>query len=160
MALSQVTELGTNVTDVGQLVNAYVSDSLDSNLPNFYGTQVKNMGYNTANGRYANTLAVSFGSATLTATAASNVIELGDRNSLRLDLVISAASGTSPTLDIAVQTSPDGTTWTTVASFSQQTTTTTGVHKLFGPIDRFVRCNNVLGGTTPSFTFQITGEAV
>lgn len=158
MAAVQVTELGTNLTELGQLVNAYVLDQ-SSSLPNFYGTQVTNMGYNTANGRYANTLAVSFGAATLTATAASNVIELGDRNSMRLDLVVSAASGTSPTLDIAVQTSPDGTTWTTVASFAQQTAAAT-VHKLFAPLDRFVRCNNVVGGTSPSFTFQITGEAV
>lgn len=158
MAAVQITELGSNVTELGQLTTVFV-DQISSNLPNFYGTQVTNMAYTTANGRYANTVAVSFGAATLTATAASNVIELGDRNSLRLDLVITAASGTTPTLDIAVQSSPDGTTWTTVASFAQQTTTAT-VHKLFGPIDRFVRCNNVVAGTTPSFTFQITGEAV
>lgn len=119
------------------------------------------MAYHTANGRYANTLPIILAQAvTLTTTTAGTAIELGDRNSLRLNLVITAASGTTPTLDVAVQSSPDNVTWTAVASFAQQTTTTTGVHTLFGPIDRFVRINSTLGGTTPSFSFSVSGEAV
>lgn len=119
------------------------------------------MAYHLANGRYANTLPVFLAQAvTLTTTTAGTAVELGDRNSLRLDVVITAASGTTPTLDIAVQSSPDNSTWTTIASFAQQTTTTTGVHKIFGPIDRFVRINSTVGGTTPSFTFSVSGDAV
>ena len=118
------------------------------------------MGYTTANGRYANTIPVTLVTGAIGATASSSSIELGDRNSLRLDLVISAASGTNPTLDVAVQSSPDNSTWTTVASFTQQTGAAT-VHKVFGPIDRFVRVNETIGGTgSPSFTRTISGEAV
>jgi len=118
------------------------------------------MGYTTGNGRYANTIPVNLVTGTLSATTSSASIELGDRNHLRLDLVISAATGTSPTLDVAVQSSPDNSTWTTVASFAQQTGAAT-VHKLFGPIDRFVRVTETIGGTgSPTFTRTITGEAV
>jgi hypothetical protein len=88
-------------------------------------------------------------------------IELDDVSDARLDLVITAVSGTTPTLDVAIQTSADGSTgWTTIASFAQQTATTTGVHKIFGPCDRYIRYSSTIGGTTPSFTYSITGEAV
>lgn len=118
------------------------------------------MGYNTANGRYADTVPVTFSNGVLSATATGAAVEFGDRNSLRLDLVISAATGTSPTLDVAVQTSPDGTTWTAVAAFAQQTGAAT-VRKLFAPLDRFVRVVETLGGTaSPTFTRVISGEAV
>jgi len=111
-------------------------------------------------GRYANTVPVTLATGTVSATGAQTSIELGDRNHLRLDLVITAQTGSSPTLDVAVQTSPDNSTWTTVASFAQQTGAAT-VHKLFGPIDRFVRVSETIGGTSsPSFTRTITGEAV
>lgn len=118
-----------------------------------------NMSYTTGNGRFANVIPITLVTGTIAATASSTGVELGDRNHLRLDIVISAASGTTPTLDVAVQTSPDNATWTTVASFAQQTTTAT-VHKLFGPIDRFVRVTETITGTTPSFTRTISGEAV
>lgn len=101
-------------------------------------------------------------SVTLTASAAGSAVDIGDAATLRLDLVITAKAGTNPTLDIDVQSSPDGSTnWVTVASFAQQTNTTAGVHKVFGPCDRYVRINSTIGGTgSPSFTFSVTGQAV
>lgn len=109
--------------------------------------------------RWAKTRSVTLqSSVTKTATFNSASVEIGDQSTARLDLVVSAASGTTPTLDVKLQTSVDGSTWVDVASFAQQTTTTAGVHKVFTGLDRFVRIVATIGGTTPSFTYAVTGE--
>lgn len=76
---------------------------------------------------------------------------------LRAYLDVTAASGTTPTLDVKIEDSPDGgTTWFTVASFAQKTGITRDVlnvvSKAFG--DR-LRVTWTIGGTTPSFTFSV-----
>ncbi len=135
------------------------------------------MGYLKGNKRYAKTRVVDMvaeaevpdGSSataeTKTATANGNGVELGDVGTLRLKLNVTAASGTTPTLDIKVQTSADnGVTdaWRDLAvsaSFGQKT----GVaaeQKCFVGCDRWVRVVKTIGGTTPSFTYTIFGEAV
>lgn len=115
----------------------------------------------TSTGRYINTIPVTLASGTVSATGAQTGLELGDRNHLRLDLVVTGTpAGTNPTLDVAVQTSKDNSTWVTVASFTQATAAGTE-HKLFGPIDRYVRVSETIGGTGgPSFVRTISGEAV
>jgi len=117
------------------------------------------MGYHTASGRYADTLPAILANGTITATTTSPAIELGDRGTLRLTLLISAASGTTPTLDVAVQTSADGSTWSAVAAFAQQTAAGS-VRKVFAGMDRYARIVETVGGTTPSFTRTVSGEAV
>jgi hypothetical protein len=99
-------------------------------------------------------------SVTRTATANGTGLELADCGTLRLDFAVTAASGTTPTLDVKVQTSPDGTTWTDVSggSFTQATGTTTQ-HKVISNIDRYVRHVATIGGTSPSFTYSLTGDA-
>lgn len=118
------------------------------------------MSYTTAKGRSADTLALSLhDSAARTATGTGSSYELGDRGVLRLLLDVTAASGTSPTLDVAVETSYDGSTWRSVAAFAQKTAAGTE-RKSFSGCDRFVRITYTIGGTTPSFTFSVSGEAV
>ena len=127
------------------------------------------------NGRWAETRAVDMvaeaelvdqdvftpASVTKTATYNGNGVELGDMDSLRLTLVVSAHAGTSPTLDVKLQTSEDNATWVDVASFAQQTGDTTGVRKVFTGLDRFVRLAVTIGGTgSPSFTFTCAGEGM
>lgn len=117
------------------------------------------MGYNTRSGKWANTDNVTV-QAVVTKTASFDgpAIEVGDRGSACLDLTISAASGTTPTLDVTIQTSKDGTTWRTVAAFAQKTAAGTE-RKSFPALDRFIRASAVIGGTTPSFTYSVAGEA-
>lgn len=118
------------------------------------------MAYTTAKGRIADTLSLSLhDSAARTATATGSSFELGDRGVLRLLLDVTAASGTTPTLDVTVQTSYDGSTWRSVAAFTQATAITSE-RKSFAGCDRFVRVSYTIGGTTPSFTFSVSGEAV
>lgn len=99
-------------------------------------------------------------SAARTATGASTANELGDVATLRLLVDVTAVSGTTPTLDITVETSYDGSTnWRSLGTFTQKTTVTTE-RKSFGGCDRYVRVSYTIGGTTPSFTFSIAGEGV
>lgn len=105
-------------------------------------------------------------SAAETATGSSTSVELGDKGTVRLVLDISAASGTTPTLDITIETSSDNgvnDAWRSLGTFPQQTGVATGnssIKRSFGGCDRYVRSRRVIGGTTPSFTYSIVGEAV
>lgn len=74
---------------------------------------------------------------------------------LSLTLAVTAASGTSPTLDITIQGSDDASTWYTLGTFTQKTTT--GTEKRAFPAAPYVRYASTIGGTTPSFTYSITG---
>ncbi len=85
--------------------------------------------------------------------------DVGAASCLRLTLNVSARSGTSPTLDVKIQHSDDNTTFRDLGTFAQKTATGSEV-KTFGPCARFIRANYDVGGTTPSFTFTIRGEAV
>jgi hypothetical protein len=74
-------------------------------------------------------------------------------------LTVTAASGTTPTLDVRLETSLDaGTTWSTVGAFAQATAATTK-NKVFGPLGDLCRWAWTIGGTTPSFTFTVAAEA-
>lgn len=115
-------------------------------------------GYTKADGRYANVHPITpAASAARTANGNGSSIELGDRAVARLKLDVTAASGTSPTLDVTVQTSRDGATWYTAGTFTQRTGVASE-EKVFA-IDRFVRASWTVGGTSPSFTFSVAGEA-
>lgn len=116
------------------------------------------MGYTKANGKWANTEDVNlFAAAARTATANGPTIEVGEKGTACLDLACSAASGTTPTLDVKIQTSKDGTTWRDVASFAQLVAAGSE-RKSFVGLDRFARGVATIGGTTPSFTFSVSGE--
>lgn len=116
------------------------------------------MGYNTKSGRWAATRALTLAaSAARTATGNGAVVEVGDKGTARVLLDVTARSGTTPTLDVVIQTSHDGTTWRTAHTFTQ--VTAVGQQRVSVPIDRFVRAAWTVGGTTPNFTFSIKGEA-
>lgn len=79
-------------------------------------------------------------------------------------LAVSAASGTTPTLDVTWQHSIDGgTTWFTVVAFTQRTAAANELKveaeveaataEVYGDCMRIIW---TIGGTTPSFTFSST----
>lgn len=115
-------------------------------------------GYTKADGRYADVQPITpAASAARTVTGNDSAIELGDRGVARLKLDVTAASGTSPTLNVTIQTSRDGVTWYTAGTFPQATAVS-NESKVFA-VDRFVRASWAIAGTSPSFTFSIVGEA-
>lgn len=95
-------------------------------------------------------------SAARTTTGTGTAFNTDDITSIMATLAVSAASGTSPTLDVSLETSDSaGSTWTSVAAFAQQTTTQAGLYKVFGPVGYQCRWKWTIGGTTPSFTFTV-----
>lgn len=112
-----------------------------------------------AQGRYVaseeSTSGAQVASAARTTTANGTAWDTTGVDEVTATLTVSAASGTSPTLDVILQTSIDGgTNYYTVAAFTQKTTTGTE-GKVFGPLGDLSRWRWTVGGTTPSFTFAI-----
>lgn len=102
---------------------------------------------------------VALASRTETATGNGPQISVGQFQTLRLTLDVTAASGTTPSLTVTLQTSSDGATWVAVAAFAAATTVGTQ-RKAFSGLDRYARCVWTISGTTPSLTFSVTGEAL
>lgn len=86
-------------------------------------------------------------------------IPMVGESTLRLTLAVTTATGTAPSLTVTVQTSHDGTTWTNVAAFTAATAAGSQ-RKVFAGLDRLARASWAISGTTPSFTFAVTGEAI
>lgn len=87
------------------------------------------------------------------------VLSADTGDTLSLVLNITAASGTTPTLVVSVEWSMDGSNWApaeTPDAFTQMTGTglKAKVFQVKAPNYRIVW---VVGGTTPSFTFTVTG---
>lgn len=99
----------------------------------------------------------------ITATGTGTVVvDSVNKGTLRLLADVAAASGTTPSITINVQTSADaGDTdaWHTVASFSA-ITAAGKTRKVFTGLDRYTRITYTVSGTTPSFTLGVHGELV
>jgi hypothetical protein len=95
----------------------------------------------------------------LTASGSSGPTAMGAHTTLRLWLRVSAASGTTPSMTVTVETSGDATTWSAVGTFTAATGVT-AQRKVFSGLDRYARVSYAITGTTPSFTFTVAGEAV
>ena len=89
---------------------------------------------------------------TTTGTARDNTLSTG--NGGAGILIVSAKSGTSPTLDAKIQHSADDTTYADLVTFTQATNTTSEV-KLVDEgttVNRYLKAILTVGGSTPSFT--------
>lgn len=117
------------------------------------------MSYQTQNGRFVNVDdAIFFPLGQATASVNGAPIECGERVTACLTLSVIAATGTTPTLDVTVQTRESQTAaWRTVGSFAQATGVSSE-RKSFPGLDRWVRAIATLGGTTPAFTFSVIGD--
>jgi hypothetical protein len=79
----------------------------------------------------------------------------GDWSKFRAQLNVSAASGTTPTLDVVIEDTVDGTNWNTVATFTQKTAVGVQAVDITGLFTDQIRVRWTIGGTTPSFTFDV-----
>jgi hypothetical protein len=93
--------------------------------------------------------------ATLAANATSPAVKLGAGAEVRAQLQVEGAvSGTSPTLDVRLQDSADGTTWADLGvAFAQVTGTGAEQSREFRVREGrpWVRAVATVGGTSPSF---------
>jgi hypothetical protein len=101
-------------------------------------------------------------SGTFTAGGNSADISVDNFSSARFWIKVTAASGTSPTLDVYVEGKYEQT-GDYEPLVSKTGITAVGAF-LIGQVDnlvfRFIRVRWVVGGTTPSFTFTVTGQAL
>lgn len=79
----------------------------------------------------------------------------GPAVSLRAQLNVTAASGTTPTLDVVIEDTLDGTTWNVIGTFAQKVTTGREVINVTIPFGDVIRVRHTIAGTTPSFTFAV-----
>ena len=91
-----------------------------------------------------------------TTSADSGIIDLPMEryDELRIQLDVTAASGTTPTLDVVVEDTLDGVNFNTIATFTQATGVTREVKNVTTPFGRRLRVKWTLGGTSPNFTFS------
>lgn len=101
--------------------------------------------------------------ASAVATASGNTGELSEQfsefSSLRVQLAVTAASGTTPNLVVTIEDTLDGTNWNTVGTFAAKTAAGTEVINITSPFGRRLRVKHVITGTTPSFTFSVDAIA-
>lgn len=70
-------------------------------------------------------------------------------------LHVTAASGTTPTLDVKIQHSADDSVWADLITFTQATAATSERKTVTGTVNRYTREVHTLGGTSPSFTYAV-----
>lgn len=98
-------------------------------------------------------------SAARTASGQTGTVEgFDDVKSLRAQLNVSAVSGTTPTLDVVIEDTLDGSNWNAVGTFTQRTAVGRQVIDV-ATLGRRLRVRWTIGGTTPSFTFSVLAEA-
>ena len=102
-------------------------------------------------------------SGSVTATGNSTGVDVGGAGTLRAQVVVTAATGTTPSLTCTIQTSHDnGATdaWRTAgAAYTALTAAGSSPYQAM-VVDRYVRVSYVVSGTTPNITFSVVGEAV
>jgi hypothetical protein len=102
------------------------------------------------------------------ATANGTWVDVGEGRNMSLLLTWLNNAGSSPTLDVTVQTSQDKgvadtaravNSLSTAGAFAQKTTSSGTQRKEFGPTARYVRIVATIGGTaSPSYDFSVVGK--
>ncbi len=76
--------------------------------------------------------------------------------SIRAQLNVTAASGTSPTLNVLIEDSVDGgISYNTIGTFAQKTAAGREVINITTPFSETLRVSWSIAGTNPSFTFSV-----
>ena len=102
---------------------------------------------------------VDIASAAITSTANSSNVATASIISQSFAVVVTAVSGTTPTLDVVVQESIDnGTNWRDIYHFERITANGYYTSPLIRMTGSHVRYVQTVGGTTPSFTRSIVRE--
>jgi len=105
-----------------------------------------------------------------TASTNATAVELGDRGVVHVDVVVTAVTGTTPTLLVDIYASNDGTTYFKVATIGANgfslgngadpsSINATGTYRAVVPAGHFVQSRSRIGGTTPSFTYSVNLDA-
>lgn len=74
---------------------------------------------------------------------------------LRVQLNVTAASGTTPSMAVTVEDTLDGSNFNTIGSFTAKTAVSREVVNIAVPFSPSIRVSWAITGTTPSFTFSV-----
>lgn len=109
-------------------------------------------------------------SAAETASTTHTDVEARDASTVTVTVDVTAVSGTVPTMTVVVEGSTDRSTWFTLGTIGANgylsgvtgtaptnLTAAATVRGVFAA-PQFVRTRSVIAGTTPSFTYSVTGE--
>lgn len=101
-------------------------------------------------------------SAARTTSAQSTAFNPVQTDAVNISVSVTAASGTTPTLDVTVEWSNDGAAWcvSDVADSFVQITAAKKTVKQFVTKAPYARLAWVVAGTTPSFTFSADMHAI
>lgn len=92
-------------------------------------------------------------------TTAGNAASDGwNSTPLRVQLDVTAASGTTPSLTVLVEDTLDGTNWNTVGTFAAKTAAGREVINITAAFADRLRVSWTITGTTPSFTFSVVAH--
>ena len=95
---------------------------------------------------------------TVTVTGAAVDLGAGSANGAAGYLHVFAKAGTTPTLNVVVESSSDngvGDPWATALTFTQMTAPGSQVVEISGAVEQYVRAKATIAGATPSFTFAV-----
>lgn len=103
---------------------------------------------------YAEETVVASAARTTTGSTAA-ISGYGGADTLRVQLNVTAASGTTPSLTVLVEDTLDGTNWNTIGTFAAKTAAGREVINVTVPFADRLRVSWTITGTTPSFTFDV-----
>jgi hypothetical protein len=106
------------------------------------------------NSAYAEDTPVTSAARTTTGNS-GELVDYSGASTLRVQLDVTAASGTTPALDVLLQDSLDGVNWNTIGTFAQKTAASREVVNVTSPFAKRLRIGWTIAGTTPSFTFAV-----
>jgi hypothetical protein len=120
------------------------------------------MSYQRADGRYVYTEKYSVSGSVITASGNGPGVDVGSASVLRgISVTAAAVGGTTPSLTIQPQSSPDNSTWANLGSnWTAITANGTSVKASISLPDRYFRLNYTVTGTTPTVTLTVTGDLV
>lgn len=85
--------------------------------------------------------------------------DYGQYNRLVVQLRITSVAGALPTLDLVIEDSVDGANWNVIGTFPQKIVAGVDVLRISTPFASQLRSRHTIGGTTPSFTFEVVIHA-
>lgn len=94
-----------------------------------------------------------------TTSGEGSSIEIAEKKELIVTLDVTVVSGTTPTLDVKLQHSPDGSKWSDLGTAFAQKIAAGREVKAFTQFHKFVKVVYTIAGTTPSFTFSVEATA-
>jgi hypothetical protein len=91
-----------------------------------------------------------------TTSGSSNIVKADGGESARIQLNITAASGTTPALNVLLEDSVDsGATWNTISTFAQKTAASREVISVSQPFAEILRVSWTITGASANFTFGV-----